>query len=212
MRKVVNEKTLELNVCAELLEAIRTTFPKAFWYGLTGGQEKILPVDEFIRMNGRLSYFQFKSPNRQRRADGCSVFQLSTRQFDNLRQLSAGRPGATFYALPDLTELKKLRRLSPNLRLMTCFVDIEDMAVFAPHVMGTKSFRVGLDCNSSTITLAMEPRITAPCLGIQPLIGRLADAHPVELRRADNQTEILAETEILVEGLAHLRRPAVLSY
>ncbi len=62
----VTEKSLELNVGAELLGLVRGTWgvPKAYRTGLTQQEEKQEGVDFFVQLNPatRLFAFQFKAP------------------------------------------------------------------------------------------------------------------------------------------------------
>lgn len=62
----VSEKSLELNVGAELLTLLRNTWgaPKAYLRGLTQREEKQEGVDFFVHLDPatRIFAFQFKAP------------------------------------------------------------------------------------------------------------------------------------------------------
>jgi hypothetical protein len=47
----VSEKTLELNVTAEILQTVRqwTGFERVFWIGMKQYQERVLGVDEVLK-------------------------------------------------------------------------------------------------------------------------------------------------------------------
>jgi hypothetical protein len=45
----ITEKTLELNICEELLAFVRSQFPKAFWYGPSTRTEKTLGYDAELK-------------------------------------------------------------------------------------------------------------------------------------------------------------------
>lgn len=206
MRKVVNEKTLELNVCAELLTLVRRNSPSAYWYGMSNWQEDELGVDEFIRSSrGRLTYLQFKSPHRLRQ-QGLSVFGLNSEQFKNLSKLSRNRPHSTYYALPDLTDLRDLRAASPNLANVTCFVDLEGMKGFTWYAQRKKILYVSLDAARNEIVLhGQKRRVSAPCAGLAPFAASLRDG-------PGNADTFDDEVTILVESLRNFRRPVIPAY
>jgi hypothetical protein len=66
----VSEKSLELNIGAELLGLMRTTLgmPKACLRGLTQAEERQEGVDCFVELNpnARIFAFQFKAPHEKR--------------------------------------------------------------------------------------------------------------------------------------------------
>ena len=59
----ISEKTLELNLCEELMTLVRTKFPSAFWYGPTLQDEKELGYDASLEnVDGHVMFLQFKRP------------------------------------------------------------------------------------------------------------------------------------------------------
>ena len=82
--KEVSEKSLELNVCAELLQYIRS-WPgcgKALWLGLTQAQERRAGIDELISNVGVgfSLMLQFKAPWPSSRVDDLYKFSINERQ------------------------------------------------------------------------------------------------------------------------------------
>ena len=64
-RKQVSEKSLELNVCAELIQCIRARpgCESAVWFGMTQSQERRTRLDEtVINAPGHSLMLEFKSP------------------------------------------------------------------------------------------------------------------------------------------------------
>jgi hypothetical protein len=88
----VSEKTLELNICAEVLEVIRRTpgCGRGFWIGMKQDQEARLGVDELIHNipAGMHLAFQFKAPRSEPRDHILYRFTINDRQNDNLLRLA----------------------------------------------------------------------------------------------------------------------------
>jgi len=64
----VSEKSLELNIGAEILNILRTKMPKAYLRGLTQAEENKEGPDFFAQLNAnvRLFAFQFKAPHGEK--------------------------------------------------------------------------------------------------------------------------------------------------
>jgi hypothetical protein len=117
--KEVSEKSLELNVCAELLQYIRS-WPgcqKALWLGLTHAQERRAGIDELIRNVGPgLSLMlQFKAPWPSSRVDSLYKFSINERQHEALEQLAGQYPGADYYVFPLYSKWIKADQHAPDL-------------------------------------------------------------------------------------------------
>lgn len=126
----VSEKSLELNVGAELLGVIRNAWgmPKAYLRGLTQKEEKAEGVDFFAQLSpsARLFAFQFKAPQGRLEADPYR-YKLVTEQHDLLFALAQTAPGAVFYVLPRYLRPEKLQRDVPNLLQDTWLLPVAPM-------------------------------------------------------------------------------------
>lgn len=59
----LSEKTLEINICAQLAEHIRAKYGlRVFWYGLTQAEEAKLGYDTSFKVGALQTVFQFKAP------------------------------------------------------------------------------------------------------------------------------------------------------
>ena len=99
----VSEKSLELNVGAELLARLRgpLNMQKAYLRGLTQREEHRSGADFFARLpdSSRVFAFQFKAPRGP--ADGPPyTYTLSRQQHNSLRSLAVQDPGAVYYVFP----------------------------------------------------------------------------------------------------------------
>ena len=114
----VSEKSLELNIGAELLARLRgpMNMPKAYLRGLTQREEGKEGVDLFAHLSTttRLFAFQFKAP-RGPSEDLPYIFTLSRKQHSLLHTLAKDHPRAVHYVLPFYVSTRKLVRDVPNL-------------------------------------------------------------------------------------------------
>ena len=130
-RKKVSEKSLELNVGAELLECIRA-WPgcqKALWVGLTQSQESVWGLDERIRNTpkGVSLMLQFKAPHpRSARVDHYR-FRINIRQHQTLLRLAARFPDDVHYVFPLYDNWSKADQHAPRLALDTWLVPVLSM-------------------------------------------------------------------------------------
>jgi hypothetical protein len=152
----ISEKSLELNVGAELLNLVRGPWgmPKAYLRGLTQREERQQGVDFFVQLNPltRIFAFQFKAPKG--RHDGAPYrYTLVREQHDLLHTLAQGFPDAVFYVLPFYATHPKLQRDVPNLMGDTWFLPVAPMAT--PSVFGTKGTKV-LRCHPGTAVVNPE--------------------------------------------------------
>ena len=99
----VSEKSLELNVGAELLNHLRLNWglTKAYLRGLTQREEKSEGVDFFVQLSPKtkLFAFQFKAPKGSKE-HAPYKYTVVDYQHDKLYQLAGLCPGAVFYVLP----------------------------------------------------------------------------------------------------------------
>ena len=142
--KEVSEKSLELNVCAELLQHIRS-WPgceKALWLGLTQAQERRKGIDELIRNVGPgfALMLQFKAPWPTSVVDDLYKFSINERQHEALEQLSGQHPEAVHYVFPLYSKWQKADRYAPDLAQDTWLVPVSSMPLtsltaFSPSPM-----------------------------------------------------------------------------
>ena len=133
----VSEKSLELNVGAELLMWLRGPWgkPKAYLRGLTQREESQKGVDFSALASGtRIFAFQFKAPMGPRDGEPYK-FRIQRPQHEKLSEL-AEESGNVFYVLPYYRSSVKLQSDVPNLLSDTWFLDVESMN--GTELFGTK--------------------------------------------------------------------------
>ena len=136
----VSEKSLELNVGAELLDILRGQcgMPKAYLRGLTQREEHQEGVDFFAELSAstRIFAFQFKAPKGQWGDQTPYRFTIQRHQHEKLTGLAASWPSCVFYVLPFYVRPAKLRHYVPQLLQDTWFLPVDAMSgtnVFDPH-------------------------------------------------------------------------------
>ena len=115
----VSEKTLELNVCAELLQQIRARpdCERALWLGLTQRQERHAGLDELIENvgPGHALMLQFKAPWPTSTVDYLYKFTINERQHEALFQLAEDHPQSVSYVFPLYSLWDKAAEHAPDL-------------------------------------------------------------------------------------------------
>ncbi len=119
-QRQISEKTLELNVCAEILGIIRRnpSYRKVVWQGMTQQQERTNGLDEALRGLGTGWYLmlQFKSPWPTSLVDLQYKFSINSEQHATLVSgLARQFPDSVFYVLPLFATWNKVDVYSPNL-------------------------------------------------------------------------------------------------
>ena len=121
----VSEKSLELNVGAELLDVLRhrCAMPKAYLRGLTQREEHQEGVDFLAELSSstRIFAFQFKAPKGQWGDKTPYRFTIQRHQHEKLSALSTKCPSGVFYVLPFYVCPAKLRHDVPQLLRDTWF-------------------------------------------------------------------------------------------
>jgi hypothetical protein len=135
----VSEKSLELNVGAELLWELRNTLglTKAYLRGLTQEEERREGVDFFVHLDPstKIFAFQFKAP--QGKAESTPYkHKLVRYQHEELFNLAQMSPGAVHYVFPFYVTPAKLQAHVPNLLSDTWLLDVAPMDTAS--VFGTK--------------------------------------------------------------------------
>jgi hypothetical protein len=134
----VSEKTLELNVGAEILALARTGWgmPKAYLRGLTQAEENREGVDFFLQLDPstRIIAFQFKAPKGA--VDTVPYrYTLRRKQHELLYQLTQVSPRSVFYVFPYYVTVDKLQQDVPDLIKDTWLLSLDQMptvTVFGP--------------------------------------------------------------------------------
>ena len=152
----ISEKSLELNVGAELLNHLRGPcgMPKAYLRGLTQREENWQGVDFFAQIDPatRIFAFQFKAP----RGSGDNVrykFTLQREQHAKLHALAHTSNDSVFYVLPFYASHEKLQQDVPNLLHDTWFLPVAPMIESA--VFGTNKSKV-VSCSRGSATVNPE--------------------------------------------------------
>lgn len=126
----VSEKSLELNIGAELLGFLHTSWgmPKAYLRGLTQREESEQGVDFFAQLSpaATIMAFQFKAPKG--RTDGNEYrYTLVSKQHNLLYDLAQKSPGSVFYVFPFYVTPTKLHRDVPDLAQDTWLLRVDSM-------------------------------------------------------------------------------------
>ena len=145
----VSEKSLELNVGAELLDIFRNSWglQKTYLRGLTQKEEAAEGADFFAQLSpcSRIAAFQFKAPsiNKARASKGSFPFRIRIQkeQHLSLYDLAKIKKKSVYYVVPFYTDHHRLQQDIPNLLQDTWFIPVEDMEPTA--IFG--------QCNSRTV-------------------------------------------------------------
>lgn len=178
----VSEKSLELNIGAEILNLMRNSWgmPKAYLRGLTQAEERQEGVDFFVQLNPntRICAFQFKAPHGKTESS-LYKYTLVRYQHNPLFELSQLSPGGVFYVLPYYVTFRKLQNYVPNLMLDTWFLNVSPMQppqVFGKHNSRTIRVLEAPSCSQSrvrpgeTARYEVQPRGSFTSAGICGLV------------------------------------------
>jgi len=138
----VSEKSLELNVGAEILGSVRNRhgMRKAYLRGLTQLEERQEGPDFFVHLDPQTRFlaFQFKAPK-----GGVDTlpyrYTLMRYQHDQLFNLATLSPNSVFYVFPFYVTPGKLHGHVPNLARDTWLLNVEQML---PAVFGGRQSKV----------------------------------------------------------------------
>ena len=129
----ISEKTLELNVCAEMLQCIRS-WPgcgKALWVGLTQAEESREGIDERLRKGFSLM-LQFKAPHPSSRENKLYRFTINERQHQAMETLASQYPEAVFYVFPLYSKWCKADLHAPDLAQDTWLLPVSSISFNPP--------------------------------------------------------------------------------
>lgn len=180
-RKIVSEKTLELNLCALFLERIRATWPGcsgAIWMGMKQKQEARNGIDELLRNipSARHLALQFKAPHSQRLDQEPYKYGIGEDQNARLQRLAARRPQAVHYVLPNYNTFARLTADSPNLDLHTYLLPVAATAGLGCRVGGTTRHRAEISETPPSAVLHSEP-LEAPVTDAKSFLGEFIEEH-----------------------------------
>lgn len=151
----VSEKSLELNIGAEVLDLLRNRLGmrKAYLRGLTQAEEKQEGVDFFAQLSNsaRIFAFQFKAPRGRVEASPYR-YTLVREQHDALYQLAYCNRDSVFYVFPFYVTTIKLQQDVPCLGQDSWLLDIANVPT---QVFGNNSTKV-ICCQTGTATINPE--------------------------------------------------------
>jgi hypothetical protein len=172
----VSEKTLELNVGAEILQIIRSQHgcSRAFLRGLTQAEEHAHGVDFYAELpnSTRVYAFQFKAPKKKPEGEPY-LFTVRRDQHTALYRTASGNPGSVFYCFPYYVETAKLVTHLPTLLTETWLLDV---ASVAPTVFGTNKSKT-VRCQGGVAQINPEYKLISLVeikkarKGVKPLFG-----------------------------------------
>lgn len=195
----VSEKTLELNICAEVLQVIRQipNCDGAFWIGMKQDQEARLGLDELIHNipAGMHLALQFKAPRSEPRDQIPYRFTINDRQNNNLLRLAGNRPDAVYYMFPHYNTFTRMRSYSPDLLRDTYLMKVYDLRHIPPssNKLGTHK----VETNPPIATVESE-RVELGLIPAYAIFKGMLDEKRHELR------DILISHESLKDWLREL--------
>ena len=191
MAKEVSEKSLELNICAEMLLRIRSwcRCERALWFGLTQRRERREGLDSRIRNADSFSLMlQFKAPWETSQEDNLYKFSINERQHAALEQTASSFPDAVYYVFPFYSTWSRADQHAPDLLQDTWLVPISSItssrlkSVSSPK---TGSHRVELDRHGGQISVEIfSPRLTGIAINAKEFFDEKSDALSVDRRQS----------------------------
>lgn len=156
----VSEKSLELNIGAELLFHMRSKWGlnKAYLRGLTQREERSEGVDFFAHLSPstKLFAFQFKAP-KGRTERPPYKYTLADYQHEKLYNLGRACPGSVFYVFPFYVGFSKLHTNVPTLMSDTWLLDVA--AVPTPSIFAHTKTRT-ISCSPGAAKVNPEYALT----------------------------------------------------
>jgi hypothetical protein len=195
----VSEKTLELNICAEVLQLIRQMpgCSRAFWIGMKQDQEAKLGIDELIHNlpAGMHLALQFKAPRSEPRDQIPYRFTINDKQNGNLLRLAGHRPNAVYYILPHYNTFIKMRNDAPVLGRDSWLLKVYDLRALPPSTNRQGTHKV--ETNPPTALVNSDP-MEVKIASVSETIGSIFDRGFTELEG------ILLSHGIIKDWLAEL--------
>ncbi len=177
-RREVSEKSLELNVCAELLQLIRS-WPRcqgALWFGLTQRQEREYGIDEMIRNVGQgyALMLQFKSPWVTSQVDDLYKFSVNEQQHKALEELACKHPNDVLYIFPLYSTWTKAQGHAPDLCQDTWVLPVSSIstAELKTEHSSTGRHRVELERVQNQVNVTFHsPEVTGSAQNAKEFFG-----------------------------------------
>lgn len=171
----LSEKTLELNICAQVSEAVQRRYccyPPPLWFGLTQKQEARAGFDACTKLGSRLLVFQFKASIRKLQ-NGGRLFLLPHDQLSALRRLAGHRPSrrSVFVAFPLVGTTAELQNY-PDLLDKTWLLDVASSALRNIQAPGRKNGCHNVHVWPGGIVLRSEP-VNGEAVLLRDLIDEL---------------------------------------
>jgi len=205
----VSEKTLELNVGAEIIQIIREGgYPTAYLCGLTQLEESRLGADSLVELpdGTRLMAFQFKRPHK---AGQPHRFQLVRRQHELLWALDGMKPGSVMYMLPFIDVIETLHAALPVLTDNTGSVLVRDLPT--DRVFEAYETRI-IQYDPDTDYVAVNPRFRAAPL-VSAIRAALDKDHLLRPEQIANwQARIARQPASLRWARRHIRFAVLLDH
>jgi hypothetical protein len=148
-RLEVSEKTLELNLAAEILPRLRASprLSRAYLIGMTQAQERLSGVDASLASDlVVVGAIQFKAPHAPTKRPEYR-FTLPGRQLGCLQRLAPRLRGRVAYALPCVSRWDELRVTSPDVLSATIRLRVSGLSPGTHRVV----------VSSSTVTITSDP-------------------------------------------------------
>ena len=176
-RKEVSEKSLELNVCSEILQVIRS-WPGcqgALWLGLTQQQEREHGIDELINNAGGYALMlQFKSPWVRSQVDYLYKFTVNEQQHEALEGLASNHPESVLYVFPLYSTWTKAQGHAPDLCRDTWILPVSSIstAELRSEPSSTGRHRVELERIQNQVNVTFHsPEVTGSARNAKEFFG-----------------------------------------
>ena len=214
-RKEVSEKSLELNLCAELLQYIRS-WPgcdRALWFGLTQALERQEGIDARIKNAGPgvSVLLQFKAPWVTSLEDRLYKFSVNEQQHEAMEDLVGNKGNEVYYVFPLFSTWSKAERHAPDLASDTWMVPVSSIPLAKLTALSSPStglHRVDVQRANSFVTVTFHsPEVTADAINARQLFSQGGMRHPTSSDNVDPGPFGVSSDELLtwVERWSHLR-------
>lgn len=131
-KNMVNEKTLEINICSKISSKLENYGLEVIWRGLTQSEEFQLGYDTSFQHSTKYFFFQWKSPEKRMKTGkykSTTKFILDHKQLLTLTKTSQKDPSFFYYyGLPDITSTDELHYKFNNLLNHVYVLDIKNLS------------------------------------------------------------------------------------
>ena len=214
-RKEVSEKSLELNLCTELLQCIRS-WPGcdgALWFGLTQAQERQEGIDARIRNAGPgvSIMLQFKAPWATSLEDSLYKFSVNEQQHEAMEDLAGNNANAVYYVFPLFSTWSKADKHAPDLASDTWLVPVSSIPLVTLTALPSPStglHRVDVKRANSVVTVTFHsPEVIGDAINARQLFSQGDMRQPTSADDVDMGPFGISSDALLgwVERWSHLR-------